>query len=277
MRNTTARWPGGEVDRLERRQRGERVQEAAHRDGLAERHQLALDVVLDRADPRPPELAGVAHRVLQDGADQHRAVDRADGPGDGVVGVRVVGRVLVGGVLRPDDHGGRGRPARADPGGELPGRGRVIGGDGVGPEQVGQVPGARHVALDGGHLGRAGARGRAVDGQQRADQGQAGGAQQGGPGQHPPAAPAAPAARGRGLWRPALRRPARLRPSLRRSGGPRSGRRRAGPGGPEDEPGQAGTDQRDEEGEQVGPPTATHRSVGAPAWLITRRPHGKPP
>ena len=129
----------------------------------------------------------------------------------------VLERILVGGVLRPDDQTGRGGLTARDPGGELLGRARVILRHGGGPQQVGQVPGMRHVALDrGDDRGRLACR-SGINGQQRSARGHGGGQHQRGRRGQPPT--------------PATRRAA---------------------AGPSTSPGQARPGQRDEEGHERG-------------------------
>ena len=110
-------------------QRGDVLEQPAERDVLAERHQLALDVGLARPAARQPQHAGVAHRVGQQGADEHRPVDRVHRPGDRGVHLRVVPGVEIGRVLRPD-HQVRARaarpPGRARPGARWRPRGSSV-------------------------------------------------------------------------------------------------------------------------------------------------------
>ena len=154
------------------------LEQPAERDVLAERHQLALDVGLARPAARQPQHAGVAHRVGQQGADEHRPVDRVHRPGDRGVHLRVVPGVEIGRVLGPDHQGGRGLGARTDACGQALGGGRVVERDGGGPQQAGQAPRVRHVPLDGGHGGRRGAGRLLVNREQGARQRQPGGARE---------------------------------------------------------------------------------------------------
>ncbi len=142
---------GGEVDRLEVDQRGDVREQAAERDVLTERDQLALHVDRHRAAAGQPQLAGVAERILQQRPDQHRTVDGRHRAGDRGVDGRVLARVEVGRVLRPDHQVGGGPGARGDLRGQGPGGGGVILGHGGRAEQALHRPGVRDVALHRGH------------------------------------------------------------------------------------------------------------------------------
>ena len=166
------------------------------------------------------------------------ATARVDGPVD----ERVVEGVLVGGVLRPDDQAGRGRLTARHPGGELLGRARVVLRHGGGPQQVGQVPGMRHVALDGGDD-----RGRLRR-----------------PFRYPRAAARRPPSR----RRPAPARPPRAAALRPPSAGP--------PAGPRTTQARQAPVSATRKVTNAGPPIATQRTAGEVAWLITSRPHGKP-
>ena len=84
----------------------------------------------------------------------------------------VLARVQVGAVLRPDHQGRRGPLTGLDLRGQLQRGGGVVLRDLGVVQQLRQVPGPRHVALDRGHLGRRRAAGR-VDRQQAAREDQA--------------------------------------------------------------------------------------------------------
>ena len=124
--------------------------------------------------PRPGVHSCPALRsgFLQHLADQHRPVDGMHRRRDRAEHRGILPGIQVGGVLRPDHQVRCGPAARADLRGQLLGGRRVVRGHGGGPQQVGQVPGVRHVALDGGDRGGGGAGRHRVHRQQAACQGQ---------------------------------------------------------------------------------------------------------
>ena len=144
-------------------QRRDELGDAAQRDVLAEREDVALHVRRARTPARHPDDRGVARPLDQgavrgpgagqDGADHHRHPDLVGHGPDLPGGVGVADRVDVRGVLGPDHQVGAGGPACADVVGEAAGLRDVVveHGPALGVEVEAR---ARDVALHGGHRDR---------------------------------------------------------------------------------------------------------------------------